>query len=189
MIYKTSLLAAVSFISQAAASPAALGTYQQFAAATYSLVDTYTASNFFSSFSFFTAADPTNGFVSYQSQANAQSAGLINTNNNQIYMGVDHTTVNPASPGRKSVRVTSNKAYNHGLFIADIAHSKSLLRPIVYKTYTLTITQCQVQSVVSGELIFNIQLSLNRKFAFMTSRHVLRSEPPLLPRQMWRSKH
>lgn len=98
------------------------GTYQQYADAQYNLVDSYTSSNFFSSFNFFTDSDPTHGYVSYQSQANAQSAGLINTNSNQIYMGVDHTTVNPASPGRKSVRVTSNKSYGHGLFIADISH-------------------------------------------------------------------
>lgn len=99
-----------------------LGTYQQYADARYNLVDSYTSSNFFSSFTFFTGTDPTHGFVNYQSQSDAQSASLINTNNNQIYMGVDHTTVNPASPGRKSVRVTSNKSYGHGLFIGDIAH-------------------------------------------------------------------
>jgi len=92
------------------------------AEATYSIVDTYDTSNFFNSFTFFTDTDPTSGWVNYQSQSAAQSQGLINTNNNQVYMGVDHTTLNPAAPGRNSVRVTSNKAYTHGLFIADIAH-------------------------------------------------------------------
>lgn len=91
------------------------------AAATYNLVDTYDSGNFFSSFNFYTGSDPTHGFVSYQSQSAASSAGLINTNNGQVYLGVDHTTTNPSS-GRASVRVTSNKAYTHGLFIADIAH-------------------------------------------------------------------
>ncbi|RDL39358.1 Mixed-linked glucanase [Venustampulla echinocandica] len=93
----------------------------QFAVASYRQVDSYTSINFFSSFNFFTGSDPTHGFVDYQSQSNAQNRGLINTNNGQIYLGVDHTTTNP-SPGRASVRLTSNKAYNHGLFIADIAH-------------------------------------------------------------------
>lgn len=37
-------------------------------------------------------------------------------------LGVDHTTVNPPS-GRSSVRVSSKKAYTHGLIVADIAHS------------------------------------------------------------------
>ena len=98
------------------------GTYSEYAAASYGLVDTYTSSNFYSTFNFFTGSDPTHGYVSYQSQSAAQSAGLTNTNNGQIYLGVDHTTTNPASPGRASTRVTSNKAYTHGLFIADIAH-------------------------------------------------------------------
>lgn len=97
------------------------GTYQQYAAAGYSLVDTYNSGNFFSDFNFYTGSDPTHGYVSYQSQSAAQSEGLINTHNGQIYMGVDYTTVNP-SAGRASVRVSSNKAYTHGLFIADIAH-------------------------------------------------------------------
>jgi hypothetical protein len=118
-----SLLSLLTSASTAAALATSLsGTYGQYAAATYNLVQSYTASNFFSSFSFFTGSDPTHGFVNYQSQSAAQSAGLINTNNNQIYLGVDHTTVNPASPGRKSVRVSSNRAYTHGLVIADIAH-------------------------------------------------------------------
>ncbi|KAI9050204.1 hypothetical protein LZ554_006345 [Drepanopeziza brunnea f. sp. 'monogermtubi'] len=97
------------------------GTYHRLAAASYHLVDSYTSANFFSSFSLFTGTDPTHGFVDYKDATSATAAGLINTNNGQIYMGVDHTTTNPPS-GRASVRVSSNKAYNHGLFIADIAH-------------------------------------------------------------------
>ena len=97
------------------------GTYSQFAAASYGLLATYDSGNFFSDFSFYTGTDPTNGYVSYQSESAAQSEGLINTNNGQIYLGVDSTTVNP-SAGRASVRVTSNAGYTHGLFIADIAH-------------------------------------------------------------------
>jgi beta-glucanase (GH16 family) len=38
-------------------------------------------------------------------------------------MGVDSlTTLDPSGPGRKSVRIESKKSWNHGLFIADIAH-------------------------------------------------------------------
>jgi len=106
----------------ATTSDSAFATYLQYADAAYHLVDTYSSSNFFSSFNFFTGADPTHGYVNYQSQSNAQSANLINTNNNQVHLGVDSSTYNPGSAGRKSVRVTSNKAYTHGLFIADIAH-------------------------------------------------------------------
>lgn len=98
------------------------GTYQRLAASDYNLVDNYNSNNFFDNFNFFTGSDPTHGFVSYQSQSSANTRGLINSNDGQIYMGVDHTTYNPPAPGRASVRVESKKAYNHGLFIADIAH-------------------------------------------------------------------
>jgi hypothetical protein len=97
------------------------GTYSAFAAASYGLVSTYNSGNFFSDFSFYTGADPTHGYVSYQSESAAASQGLINTNNGQVYLGVDYTTVNP-SAGRASVRISSNEGYTHGLFIADIAH-------------------------------------------------------------------
>ena len=97
------------------------GTYSQYAAANYGLIATYNSRNFFSQFNFYTGGDPTHGYVSYQSQSAAQSQGLISTNNGQIYMGVDSSTYNP-SAGRASVRVLSNAAYTHGLFIADIAH-------------------------------------------------------------------
>lgn len=88
---------------------------------TYTLKATFDYTNFFSQMTFFTGGDPTHGYVEYLTQSAAQSAGLINTNNNQIYMGVDYTTLNP-SAGRASVRVSSNAVWTHGLFIADIAH-------------------------------------------------------------------
>jgi hypothetical protein len=91
------------------------------AIATYHHVDTYDHTNFFSAFQFITGADPTHGFVNYVDQTTAQNTGLINTKNNQVYVGVDYTTAYPTN-GRNSVRLTSNKAYTHGLFIADISH-------------------------------------------------------------------
>ncbi|KAN0099863.1 glycoside hydrolase family 16 protein [Hyaloscypha variabilis] len=87
----------------------------------YALETSYTASNFFDGFTFFTGPDPTDGDVEYITQFEAYLLGYINTKNNQVYLGVDNTTVNPAN-GRLSVRVQSNQAYTHGLFIADIAH-------------------------------------------------------------------
>ncbi|CZT12645.1 related to mixed-linked glucanase precursor MLG1 [Rhynchosporium agropyri] len=98
------------------------GTYESLAHARYHLVDTYNSKNIFNDFNFFDGADPTHGFVSYQNKSSASRRGLISTANGQAYMGVDHTTVNPPFPGRASVRLESKKAYNHGLFITDIAH-------------------------------------------------------------------
>ena len=89
--------------------------------AAYSIEDTYDTQNFFSEFNFFDGADPTEGFVTFSDAANANVTGLAGYSNGAVYLGVDHTTLNPPN-GREAVRVTSNKAYTHGLFIADISH-------------------------------------------------------------------
>ncbi|KAK5941192.1 hypothetical protein PMZ80_006469 [Knufia obscura] len=89
--------------------------------AAYTLKDDYSGSNFFSMFDFFTDEDPTHGYVDYIAQSAAQSAGLINTNNGQAYMGVDATNV-ASGRGRKSVRLTSKAMYNQALIILDLEH-------------------------------------------------------------------
>jgi hypothetical protein len=89
--------------------------------AAYVLEDDYgTSTSFFDKFSFFTAPDPTGGFVSYVDRNTAQNAGLISANG-AVYMGVDHTNV-ASSSGRQSVRITSTKSYTHGLVILDLGH-------------------------------------------------------------------
>lgn len=79
--------------------------------AQYTLVQQYDYANFFDEFTFYTAADPTEGYVEYVSESVAEDAGLAKITNNQVYLGVDHVTVNP-SGGRESVRLTSNTAYS-----------------------------------------------------------------------------
>ena len=91
------------------------------AQAQYSLTSTFDDTNFFDTFDFFTGTDPTAGFVDYLDSGDAMSQGLAGYQNGQVYMGVDASTTNP-SAGRASVRVTSQQAWTHGLFIADIAH-------------------------------------------------------------------
>ncbi|KAJ1557577.1 hypothetical protein HK405_015677, partial [Cladochytrium tenue] len=87
----------------------------------YALSDTYSGSTFFSAWTFFTATDPTNGFVQYVSQATAQSSGLISAGSPTI-IKTDTTNVY-TSGGRPSVRITSNKSYNAGtLFVFDLNH-------------------------------------------------------------------
>jgi len=89
----------------------------------YTLLDAYAPGNFFSSFDFFTDPDPTTGFVKYHPQSTAATLKLIGSApqaSNAIYIGVDSTTKSPS--GRASVRISSKKTYNKGLFIADIAH-------------------------------------------------------------------
>ena len=88
--------------------------------AAYTLTDNYTPDQFYQQWTFFTDPDPTHGNVTYLNQQAAQSAKLVNTNNGQIYMSVDQAPTVPGS--RNSVRVQSNKSYNHGLFVLDLAH-------------------------------------------------------------------
>ncbi|KAI9728012.1 MAG: hypothetical protein M1828_005417 [Chrysothrix sp. TS-e1954] len=90
------------------------------ATAGYDIQDNYAPSDFFSMFSFFTGSDPTGGLVDYLDQGSAQGAGLLSTTANNVRWGVDST--NQAPGGRSSVRLTSNKPYNGGLFILDVAH-------------------------------------------------------------------
>ncbi|KAI9325170.1 putative endo-1,3(4)-beta-glucanase [Zopfochytrium polystomum] len=87
--------------------------------AAYKLVDTFSGSTFFNNFDFFTGADPTHGTVQYLSQSAAQSAGIITAGNPTI-IAADTTHVQSA--GRSSVRITSKKSYNTGLFAFDLNH-------------------------------------------------------------------
>ena len=98
--------------------------------AAYALVDNYNASNFFTSFDFFTDADPTNGFTKYisaQTAGNSKLAGWSEgaRGSKSIFMGTDDKDNNPSLPGRHSTRVHSKKSYTRGLFIADIKHMPS----------------------------------------------------------------
>ena len=91
--------------------------------AAYKLIDDYTANSFWNGFGFFDGSDPTDGTVQYVDRvtANKQSlAGNLPNAGNAIYMGVDH--VSQSATGRASVRISSNKGYDKGLFILDITH-------------------------------------------------------------------
>ncbi|OJD36269.1 endo-beta-glucanase [Diplodia corticola] len=101
------------------------GTTSIKAAAAYDLAASYTSSNWFDSFTVqaLGTADPTGGYVNYLSLADAQSRGLYQIKGDQVYIGVDSTTVlDPSGSGRPSVRIQSNTAFTHGLFILDLAH-------------------------------------------------------------------
>ncbi|MCJ1249044.1 hypothetical protein MMC30_006266 [Trapelia coarctata] len=72
-------------------------------------------------FGFSTGDDPTSGYVNYVDQGNAQAGGLINTNNGQVYIGVDYTN-QATGRGRNSVRLESHKVYTRALVVLDLAH-------------------------------------------------------------------
>jgi len=102
------------------------------AANSYQLTDNYDADNFFQKFNFFTSnyntgnyndVDPTSGFVNYRNFTDAQDLGLITTQGDEVYIGVNHASVlNSQGKGRDSIRLESHTKYTHGLFIADFKH-------------------------------------------------------------------
>jgi len=90
---------------------------------TYVLEDFYQAEDFFTNWSFFTGADPTNGNVDYLSMQDATAQGLayVDDCDNSTVLAVDSTSTVAAGGNRPSVRITSNKTYTGGLFILDAA--------------------------------------------------------------------
>ncbi|KAK4906824.1 hypothetical protein LTR66_017686 [Elasticomyces elasticus] len=90
----------------------------------YSNVQSYNAQNFFDGFDFFTDSDPTHGFVQYVSRDTANNLGIIGTDPNSAYMGVDSSSIlDPTKgPGRASVRLQSKNSWTKGLFVLDVPH-------------------------------------------------------------------
>ena len=91
----------------------------------YKLDTQYQGSSFFDGWDFFTGDDPTHGFVNYVDKSTAQSKGYISSSQNatNVYIGCDHSeTVSTSSRGRNSVRISSQKRWNTGLFIIELTH-------------------------------------------------------------------
>jgi hypothetical protein len=96
----------------------------------YELKTTYNASNFFddSSFQFYDGYDRfTDGLALYVSKTEATSLGLARYQDDQVYIGVDNTSIldsATAGPGngRKSVRLESVQTFDNGLIILDLGH-------------------------------------------------------------------
>uniref|UniRef100_A0A8H7NEI5 GH16 domain-containing protein n=1 Tax=Bionectria ochroleuca TaxID=29856 RepID=A0A8H7NEI5_BIOOC len=115
------------------ATAAALALSGNVAAKVWYTEKTYDATNFFDEFSFWESKfgtgdyndiDPAKGHVNYLSKDNALSQGLAKYKDNEVYLGVDTTSVlkGAYNPGRPSVRLESKQAYNRGLFIARFSH-------------------------------------------------------------------
>ena len=98
--------------------------YPDYSPLTYSIADRYEGTDFFDNFDYFTGYDPSSGFVHYVPAATADSTqyNLTFASSTSAVMRVD-TTDTDASTGRYSVRITSKKQYNTGLFVFDILHS------------------------------------------------------------------
>ncbi|PQK09821.1 hypothetical protein BB8028_0002g01450 [Beauveria bassiana] len=90
----------------------------------YSLATSYVGDALINGFNWIDTRDLSNGYVRYQSQANAASQGLfaVDKHTGVVRIGVDHTNTLDVSDGRPSIRLESKEAYNQGLFVADFLH-------------------------------------------------------------------
>ncbi|KAF9454288.1 glycoside hydrolase family 16 protein [Macrolepiota fuliginosa MF-IS2] len=85
----------------------------------------YKGEDFFSQWKFFSNEDPTHGLVNYQNQGDASSKHLAYVDRGVAVLAVDDTTVLQPGQKRDSVRITSTRTFNGGLFIADFAQMPS----------------------------------------------------------------
>ncbi|KAF2086575.1 glycoside hydrolase family 16 protein [Saccharata proteae CBS 121410] len=99
--------------------------YPDYSRLNYTLTKEYSGTNFFDDFEFYTATDPTHGFVDYVDNRTATLMNLTYASSTSAILRVDHTESGQQirTSGRKSVRITSNTRYDLGLFVFDIQHS------------------------------------------------------------------
>ncbi|KAJ5259321.1 hypothetical protein N7478_012302 [Penicillium angulare] len=96
--------------------------YPDYSKLNYTLKDTYSGTNFFDNFAYYTSTDPTDGFVQYVDSSTASSMNLTYASEDSAVIRVDTDTQNQTN-GRMSVRLTSNNQYDDGLFIFDVVHT------------------------------------------------------------------
>lgn len=86
----------------------------------FNMIDLYQGKTFFDGWNFDTFPDPTHGNVNYQGREDAFRKNLAFVqDDNTTVMAVDDFSQVPVGGNRDSIRITSKKAYNGGLFIAD----------------------------------------------------------------------
>jgi len=88
---------------------------------TWKQVDRYEGAGFLAGWDFFDKDDPTHGMVKYLKAEDAYKKRLAIVKDDQVVLSVDDTSILLPSDKRESVRISSKKTYNGGLFIADFA--------------------------------------------------------------------
>ncbi|KAJ7725881.1 glycoside hydrolase family 16 protein [Mycena maculata] len=94
------------------------------ASQSYSIEDTYIGRDFFE-WDWYTGSDPTHGIVEYVDKATAMDFNLSvgKSSDTSFLMRADNVNnVPPADPGRKSVRISSQRAYNDSVAVIDLWH-------------------------------------------------------------------
>jgi hypothetical protein len=88
----------------------------------YRLVDNFHGSSFFGGWDFYgNRPDPTHGYVRYTTRDEATNWQLIKVAGDRVIIAADSTRTSSGS-GRASVKITTKKSYNGGLFVIDLNH-------------------------------------------------------------------
>ncbi|KAJ5903281.1 CAZyme family GH16 [Penicillium tannophilum] len=128
LIKKLAVAAGVVVVIVAVVVGAVLGVratrYPSYTKLDYSLVDTYSGSDFFDNF-YYATSDPSGGFVQYIDRSASEWLNLTYATNTSAVLKVDTTYSgeDEVANGRQSVRITSNNTYADGLFVFDILHT------------------------------------------------------------------
>ncbi|KAI0736051.1 laminarinase [Earliella scabrosa] len=92
-------------------------------AVTYGQADSYSGEGFISGFFYDAIPDPTHGRVNYVDRNTALAQNLTYASGDRFILRADHTTVlNPAGPGRNSIRMKSNKLYTTHVTVWNVRH-------------------------------------------------------------------
>jgi len=89
----------------------------------YRQTDKVVGKDFYDAFNFEAVKDPSGGRVEYVDQATAIAENLTYASHSSFVMRADHTTVlDPAGPGRKSVRISSKATWGEHVSVFNIRH-------------------------------------------------------------------
>jgi hypothetical protein len=103
----------------------------------FTLVDRFQGTSFFDGWNFEDFADPTHGQVNYLNRDGAFRNNLSYVQpDNTVVISVDDYTHLGAGQKRNSVRISSKKAYNGGLFVMD-AYGKHVSSSFLVHVLTL----------------------------------------------------
>ncbi|WVQ82189.1 hypothetical protein IAT38_004317 [Cryptococcus sp. DSM 104549] len=86
------------------------------------LAKSWSGSDFYSDWDYFTDDDPTNGYVNYVSKSAGTDAGLVDVQANDVFiMRADSDNV-ATGRGRDSIRISSKDKFADGVYILDLNH-------------------------------------------------------------------
>ncbi|TEB15517.1 glycoside hydrolase family 16 protein [Coprinellus micaceus] len=92
-------------------------------AGTYSLTNNVVGSDFYNFFNWQAQPDPTHGRVEYVDQATGRSLNLTYASGDTFVLRTESRSIlNPAGPGRPSVRIRSKKTFTTHVAVFDLRH-------------------------------------------------------------------